>query len=399
MFFSSHRSLIVAWLILTLLSSTKNVIFGFCNYIFTYAQDDVKTATCGVDKKMENLRSRIDRAIEFGADETKLFEDIDRVLLEYDGRRDLEGDVREMYEEYPYPPRQHGRHKYGVKALKDCLPSVLNDVYFGGSRDFTQGFRILIAGGGTGDPTLSCVRAFENRFPDIEIVHLDLSSRSNEIAISRVRKFTSGKLRKIAFVRGSILDIPKWMSHSSSSSSSPSSFPTHGNQIESTDSTSIHILKQLFSRKFDYIHTTGVLHHSLHRPGLDSIVSCLSESGGIHVWVYAKEGRRGIDRFQDMMRILLSSSSSSSTTTTWKDKLDLARTLLLSLPPSNSLVRNERLYNIARQWAQNRDHPSDVRISDTFLHLQEAQYDVRQVEAWVRLIYIYISFFLVGGGI
>ena len=336
-------------------------------------------STCSVSNKFENLKIEIEKAIERGADASRLFEDMERVLrkeqlyedmervLRKEESRNLETQVREMYEEYPYPPRQHGRHKYGVKALKDCLPSILNDVFFGGTRDFSQGFRILIAGGGTGDPTLSCIRAFENFLPSdkIEIVHLDLSSSSNEIARSRVRRFTSGTLKRVAFVRGSILDIPKWtqIEHGQDVD-----FPIHGNQIESEESRNRNVLGRLFSRKFDFVHSTGVLHHSLHRAGLNSILSCLNTFGGVHIWVYAKEGRRGIDQFQDMMRMLLSSE------TTWKQRLNLARTLLLTLPASNSLARNTRLYNIARQWAQNDDHPSDVRISDTFLHVQEAQY-------------------------
>lgn len=87
------------------------------------------------------------------------------------------------------------------------------------------------------------------------------------------------------------------------------------------------------------IHTTGVLHHSLHRAGLDAIVSSLRPDGGIHIWIYAKEGRRGINSFQNMMNMLLKNSDDDDNRVIQKERLRVARNLLLALPESNSLVR------------------------------------------------------------
>lgn len=40
---------------------------------------------------------------------------------------------------------------------------------------------------------------------------------------------------------------------------------------------------------FHFIHSTGVLHDSLHRPGLRALRGVLHPSGGMHLWVYVEE--------------------------------------------------------------------------------------------------------------
>lgn len=79
------------------------------------------------------------------------------------------------------------------------------------------------------------------------------------------------------------------------------------------------------------------------------------------------------------------------------ERVRLAAALLRVLPSTNSLRRNSRLYNIARSWASStsppRDedsgpqgpaNPSDVRIYDTFLHVQEEQYNIQEVSKCVH---------------
>ena len=59
--------------------------------------------------------------------------------------------LRAHYEAYPYPPRDPADER---KRLITGSPSHLDEVnhyLFAGAADFTKPFRVLIAGGGTGD--------------------------------------------------------------------------------------------------------------------------------------------------------------------------------------------------------------------------------------------------------
>ena len=70
-----------------------------------------------------------------------------------------EAAVRQLYEQFPYPPRLHWSDEQGrttrERPRSECQPHVIADEAFG-SRPLPRPFRILVAGGGTGDPTLSC---------------------------------------------------------------------------------------------------------------------------------------------------------------------------------------------------------------------------------------------------
>lgn len=192
--------------------------------------------------------------------------------IDYRTDRSLEDAVRSHYERFPYPPREHGRHRFGIKALKDCLPSMINDVVYGGSKTFSRSsatpFRVLVAGGGTGDPTLSCAHAFAASGFAAEIVHLDLSASSNEIAAKRFDRFQDNWFQgddarrvRVIFVRGSILDIPMWIRRDDDrkvvSDSWPSSriVDTSLNVVDtSANEQNAKDLARLFSPGFDYIH-------------------------------------------------------------------------------------------------------------------------------------------------
>jgi hypothetical protein len=62
--------------------------------------------------------------------------------------------VRAQYEAYPFPlrdPRDESRRL--VITEQDCL-GKLNHYCFAGRQEFGDGFRVLVAGGGTGDHTI-----------------------------------------------------------------------------------------------------------------------------------------------------------------------------------------------------------------------------------------------------
>ena len=91
--------------------------------------------------------------------------------------------VRNHYETYPYPERDPAdEHKRLCKPVLASL-EVMNHYCFKGKRDFRQGFRALVAGGGTGDSTIWLAEQLKGT--DAAVVHLDISAASTDLAKAR----------------------------------------------------------------------------------------------------------------------------------------------------------------------------------------------------------------------
>lgn len=239
-------------------------------------------------------------------------------------------DVQAQYELLPYPPVDPmDEHKRLQRTWLEDLP-MMNHYCYGGRRRFERGFRVLVAGGGTGDATIFLGQQL--RATDAHIVHLDLSAAS--IAIARKRAQLRG-LHNIRFVQASLLDLP-----------------------------------QLDLGRFDYINCSGVLHH-LADPdaGLAALKAVLAEGGALGLMVYGAIGRLGIYHMQAMLRAALPPDASAQA------KLAAARELLQSLPPGNWFKRGEELYGDSRR--------SDADLYDMLLHSQDRAYTVEQLFDWV----------------
>jgi len=131
--------------------------------------------------------------------------------------------VRDQYEVYPYPARDP-RDEAG--RLIETTPGHLDEInhyVYAGRRDFGRPFRVLVAGGGTGDVTVMLAQQLADRFCRGEIVHLDLSAASAKVAEARLAARGLGNAR---FVVGSLTE-----------------------------------LAALGLGRFDYIDCVGVLHH------------------------------------------------------------------------------------------------------------------------------------------
>ncbi|WP_426174949.1 class I SAM-dependent methyltransferase [Massilia sp. TWR1-2-2] len=239
-------------------------------------------------------------------------------------------DVKAQYEHLPYPPVDPQDEKKRLQRtwLED-LP-MMNHYCFQGKQSFRQGFRALVAGGGTGDATIFL--AEQLRATDAEIVHLDLSAAS--IAIARERAALRG-LNNIRWIEDSLLNAP-----------------------------------DLGLGKFDYINCCGVLHH-LADPdaGLRALQAVLADGGAMGVMVYGAIGRFGIYQMQAMLRLANAADASADA------KIAQARALLSVLPASNWFKRGEDLYGDSRK--------GDADLYDMFLHSQDRAYTVEQLYAWL----------------
>ncbi|MEO7386607.1 MAG: class I SAM-dependent methyltransferase [Gammaproteobacteria bacterium] len=241
-------------------------------------------------------------------------------------------EVREQYESFPYPPRDP------VDELRRLIHSVpasllaINHHCFNGRRDFRQGFRVLVAGGGTGDAVIFL--AEQLRHFDAEVVYLDMSAASRAIAEARARV---RKLSNITWVTASIMELPR-----------------------------------LGLGVFDYIECAGVLHHlESTEAGLLALNSVLADDGAIFLMLYGKYGRQPIYDMQALLQNYLPPGAGMD------EKIRLTRRLLEALPRSNGFIRALDNYG----WEISKEGFGDAGLYDLLLHSQDRSFEVPDVYA------------------
>lgn len=243
--------------------------------------------------------------------------------------------VRGQYEILPYPARDPEK-ELATFYTGDCFSlDALNHMGWGGKRDFRKGFRVLVAGEGTGDvPVFMAeqLRGSEN----VEIVAIDLSSSS--IAIAKKRLEVRGLSHLVTHHHMSILDLPN-----------------------------------AGLGQFDAIECGGVLHH-LDSPeeGLAALASVLKPDGVMSIMVYAFYGRLAVYMIQVLMHFLMDADAHPQT------KLDIAREFLNAIPPTHWLAHTLNRY-------QNEiEEPTGSGAYDLFLHSTDRAYTVPQIYDWVE---------------
>jgi SAM-dependent methyltransferase len=215
--------------------------------------------------------------------------------------------VSKQYHAFEYPHREATSAPDGQVTLSQMAsPLEINHFVFGGRRNMTrEPFRMLVAGGGTGDATITAALGFAAlNNAKVVIYHLDQSAASVRTARSRLFKATNapgfdtsvhqGADALVRFVAGSLLEAPE-MAMAGIFGEAQCEGGSGGCAADA-----IHE-----SVKFDYIQSVGVLHH-LGDPlqGLKSLVRLLKPSGGMGIALYGKTGRTGIYDVQQMVRML-----------------------------------------------------------------------------------------------
>ena len=239
--------------------------------------------------------------------------------------------VRGQYEDFPYPERDPADER--KRLVRTALSSldVINYYCYRGRRDFREGFKVLVAGGGTGDATIYL--ADQLKHADAAIVYVDLSRAS--MGIARRRAEIRG-LDNITWIHGSLLDLPS-----------------------------------MDLPKFDYIECSGVLHH-LADPtaGLRALREVLADDGAMFLMVYAKYGRTGVYQMQELMRRINAGESDP------QKKVENTRAVLDSLPGTNWFKRAEGLFH-DQHWE------SGTGVYDLFLHARDRAYTVEELYEWL----------------
>jgi 2-polyprenyl-3-methyl-5-hydroxy-6-metoxy-1,4-benzoquinol methylase len=237
--------------------------------------------------------------------------------------------VRAQYEAYPFPLRDpHDESKRLVITEQDSL-AKLNHFCFGGRQSFEKGFRVLVAGGGTGDHTIFLAEQLRNY--DASVTYIDISRSSMEIAKERGR---IRKLNNIEWHHGSLLDVAS-----------------------------------LGLSPFDLISCTGVLHH-LPEPerGLEALRSVLAPGGAMSLMLYGRIGRMAVYAGQELMRLVNQGVDDP------KLKTQYARALVQCLPDTNWLVRGSDPGKVLVEYVED-----ESNLNDVLLHEQDRAYSVPEI--------------------
>lgn len=238
--------------------------------------------------------------------------------------------VSAFYDRFPYPgdPLQDGpppgyNWRWCVDAAyaacTGALPPALAP---------DQPLRILDAGCGTGVST----DYLAHLNPGAEILAVDISPGTLEVARERLRRSGGGALASVRIENRSLLEL----------------------QGEGP---------------FDYINSVGVLHH-LREPeaGLRALAALLKPGALLHLFLYADGGRWEIHRTQRALTALGVGSGEPG--------LRLGRQLLAELPEHNRLRRHHE-----QRWAL--DCAADANFADMYLHPQETSYNLERLMAFV----------------
>ncbi|MEL6478871.1 MAG: class I SAM-dependent methyltransferase [Pseudomonadota bacterium] len=246
--------------------------------------------------------------------------------------------VKDQYEAYPYPARDPAEEATRLIAGSPSDPVEVDHYLFQGKRDWRQPFRVLVAGGGTGDGLILLAQRLRDIGCPAEITYIDLSNASREIAEARA---AARGLDGIRWITGDLLQAPAL-------------------------------------GPFDYIDCCGVLHH-LPDPdaGFQALAQALDPSGGMGVMVYAPLGRSGVYPLQEAFGRLLGADAP-------EQKVRLARQALEKLAPTHPFARNALVG----------DHKTgNAGLYDLLLHSQDRPYAVGDlVEALGRADLGLVSF-------
>lgn len=241
-------------------------------------------------------------------------------------------EVIDHYLDYPYPLRNPEDEKTRLLQIDGENLHQINHYLFKGKEDFNKGFRVLIAGGGTGDSSTYLGEQLKDK--NAEIVYLDFSKNSMEIAKKRAEY---RGIKNIKFINDSIFNIPN-----------------------------------LNLGKFDYINCSGVLHH-LVAPyeGIQILQSALKPEGGVNIMVYAKYGRTAVYQIQDLMKRI------NENVTKRDEEVQNTKVILNHLPQTNWYMRAQDLISDVRNYG-------DVGIYDLFLHKQDRCYSIEELYEFIE---------------
>lgn len=244
-------------------------------------------------------------------------------------------EVRNQYEEFPYPPTNPEDEKSVLRIPFPEVFSYITHYGFAGKKDMRKNCRFLVAGGGTGAAVIGIMEQLMHGSDNCEVVYVDLSETSMNIARERAR--IRGFEDKIIWKRGSLLSVA-----------------------------------EIDVGTFDYINCSGVLHH-LKSPeeGLKALVSVLKPEGVLSIMLYAKHGRIAVYQMQELFRFI------NQATQNPQQKVENAKIILNALPETNWFIHSPLVI-------LDEIRSGDAAIYDLLLHSQDRAYSVPEIYEYVE---------------
>lgn len=235
-----------------------------------------------------------------------------------------QAEVTAFYEKHPYPHRPTGSVSDATLIGVPSDIRFINHFVFNGRRDFTKPFRVLVAGGGTGDAVIGLGRQLVSLGCPAELVYIDLSARSREIAEQRASDIG---LSGVRFFTGRIQDLP-----------------------------------ELAPGPYEYIDFCGVINHVGDQDAVLAVLSgLLAPDGGIGLMAYGQLGRTGVYHVQEMLRLAGAK----------QNDVAMAKALLATLPGTNWHQRNDIFADTSAE--------PDVEIADRYLNPSDRAFTVAEL--------------------
>ena len=91
--------------------------------------------------------------------------------------------VQDHYLDYPYPMCDPEDDKKNIMRIEGDFLSEINHHLYSGKQNFRKGYRVLIAGGGTGDAAVWIGKQLMN-YPKSEVVYIDFRVLSHLLRMS-----------------------------------------------------------------------------------------------------------------------------------------------------------------------------------------------------------------------
>ena len=230
-----------------------------------------------------------------------------------------------FYERFPYPPPRGDDAPSGAAPPPSDL-GVIQQYVYAGPVPSSRPFRVLVAGGGTGDAIVSLVHQARARSIDITIDYMDLSETSLGIAKRRAKA--------LGVDTAGFVNAP------------------------------IETLLEGSADRYDYVDIYGVINHVTDQVEvLQAIRHALTPTGGVGVMAYGASGRSGIYQIQSALSILGIERDGRG--------VAQARALLARVPEDHPLKTNPINQDIATI--------SDTEFADRYLNPRDRAFSVRDL--------------------
>lgn len=244
--------------------------------------------------------------------------------------------IKNQYMNFPYPaiPAGHMEDEMLCSTDYEFIHYLLKGEY-----KSHNDIKILDAGCGTGYSTLKLAQ----RNPNANIIAVDISSESLKLAKERLQT-ANINMDKINFIEMNLLEIDK------------------------------------LNEKFDYIVSTGVLHH-LSDPfkGLINLKSLLKEDGFMYLMLYSDYGRMFLKLTRKMIGILSDDKNDLF------EGLTIGKEILNILPEENHILISHKLNHESTIKTFGTDFAeSDSQFIDSYVNANERTYNIEELFEFIN---------------